>query len=101
MDKARLGGTGLKLSRIGLGCGNFGGIGSAPERFGRGETEEQALALMDAALAAGINFFDTAASYGGGRREGWGGGRRRGGGGAGLFATQDFWWPCGGPHQPG
>ena len=71
MDTARLGQTDLELSRLGLGCGNFGGIGSAPELFGRGETEEEAFALMDAALAAGINFFDTAASYGGGRSESW------------------------------
>jgi aryl-alcohol dehydrogenase-like predicted oxidoreductase len=71
VDSRQLGRTGLELSRIGLGCGNFGGIGSAPELFGRGETEEEAFALMDAAWAAGITFFDTAASYGGGRSERW------------------------------
>jgi aryl-alcohol dehydrogenase-like predicted oxidoreductase len=71
VDSARLGRTDLELSRLGLGCGNFGGIGSAPELFGHGETEEEAFALMDAALAAGITFFDTAASYGGGRSESW------------------------------
>ena len=52
-----------------LGCGNFGGIGSAPAFFGRGETLEQALELMDAAWAAGITWFDTADAYGGGRSE--------------------------------
>ena len=71
MDYRQLGRTGLELSRIGLGCGNFGGIGSAPELFGRGEAEEEAFALMDAAWSAGITFFDTAASYGGGRSETW------------------------------
>jgi aryl-alcohol dehydrogenase-like predicted oxidoreductase len=52
-----------------LGCGNFGGIGSAPAFFGRGETREQALELMDAAWEAGITWFDTADAYGGGRSE--------------------------------
>jgi aryl-alcohol dehydrogenase-like predicted oxidoreductase len=55
--------------RLILGCGNFGGIGSAPAFFGRGETLEQALELMDAAWAAGITWFDTADAYGGGRSE--------------------------------
>ena len=69
MDYTRLGSTGLKVSRLGLGCGNFGGIGSAPEFFGMGENEAQAFALMDRAFDAGINFFDTANAYGGGRSE--------------------------------
>jgi aryl-alcohol dehydrogenase-like predicted oxidoreductase len=59
----------LAASRIALGCGNFGGIGSAPEFFGAGLTEDQALALMDAAWQAGITHFDTADAYGGGRSE--------------------------------
>ena len=52
-----------------LGCGNFGGIGSAPAFFEQGETLEQALVLMDAAWAKGITWFDTADAYGGGRSE--------------------------------
>jgi aryl-alcohol dehydrogenase-like predicted oxidoreductase len=55
--------------RLILGCGNFGGIGSAPAFFGRGETKEQAFELMDAAWDAGITWFDTADAYGGGRSE--------------------------------
>jgi aryl-alcohol dehydrogenase-like predicted oxidoreductase len=55
--------------RLILGCGNFGGIGSAPAFFGRGETKEQAFELMDAARDAGIAWFDTADAYGGGRSE--------------------------------
>jgi aryl-alcohol dehydrogenase-like predicted oxidoreductase len=54
-----------------LGCGNFGGIGSAPAFFGRGETWEQAFELMDAAWAMGLDWFDTADAYGGGRSEAW------------------------------
>ena len=66
---ARLGGSGIDVSRLILGCGNFGGIGSSPAFFGRGETEEQAFALMDAAWEAGLTTFDTADAYGGGRSE--------------------------------
>ena len=69
MERRRLGGSGLEVSRIILGCGNFGGIGSAPELFGQGESREQAFAIMDAALELGITTFDTADAYGGGRSE--------------------------------
>src|SRR6201988_4302521 len=55
--------------RVILGCGNFGGIGSAPAFFGQGEALEEALELMDAAWEAGITWFDTADAYGGGRSE--------------------------------
>jgi aryl-alcohol dehydrogenase-like predicted oxidoreductase len=55
--------------RLLLGCGNFGGIGSAPAFFEKGETLEQALELMDAAWEKGITWFDTADAYGGGRSE--------------------------------
>jgi len=59
----------LTIARIALGCGNFGGIGSAPEFFGQGLTQDQAFALMDAAWEAGLVHFDTADAYGGGRSE--------------------------------
>jgi aryl-alcohol dehydrogenase-like predicted oxidoreductase len=54
-----------------LGCGNFGGIGSAPAFFGQGETREEAFELMDAAWELGLHRFDTADAYGGGRSEQW------------------------------
>jgi len=57
--------------RVVLGCGNFGGIGSAPAFFGQGETEEEAFELMDAAWELGMRRFDTADAYGGGRSERW------------------------------
>ena len=69
MDYRPLGSTGLRVSRIALGCGNFGGIGSAPEFFGQGESEEEAFRIMDAAWELGITTFDTADAYGGGRSE--------------------------------
>jgi 1-deoxyxylulose-5-phosphate synthase len=69
MERRRLGRTDVEVSRIILGCGNFGGIGSAPELFGRGETEEEAFGIMDAAWDLGITTFDTADAYGGGASE--------------------------------
>ncbi len=69
MRYTNLGRTGLQISVIGLGCGNFGGIGSMPGFFGKGDTEEDAFAIMDTAWEMGINNFDTADAYGGGRSE--------------------------------
>ena len=69
IERRRLGRSELTVPRVALGCGNFGGIGSAPELFGQGLTEEEAFALMDAAWEIGIDHFDTADAYGGGRSE--------------------------------
>jgi aryl-alcohol dehydrogenase-like predicted oxidoreductase len=69
MEHRALGRSGVEVSRIILGCGNFGGIGSSHAFFGAGETEGEAQALMDAAWEAGITTFDTADAYGGGRSE--------------------------------
>jgi aryl-alcohol dehydrogenase-like predicted oxidoreductase len=69
MRYVRLGRTDLEVSVIGLGCGNFGGIGSVPELFGQGEDERAAFALMDAAREHGVTLFDSANAYGGGRSE--------------------------------
>jgi aryl-alcohol dehydrogenase-like predicted oxidoreductase len=101
VETARLGRTDLELSRIGLGCGNFGGIGSAPELFGRGETEGEAFALMDAAVAAGVAFFDTAASYGGGRSESWVGRWREEGQAPVLLSSKVYWSVTGDPDDRG
>jgi 1-deoxyxylulose-5-phosphate synthase len=67
--KSQLGRSALMVPRIALGCGNFGGVGSAPEFFGQGLSEDQALELMDAAWEFGLTHFDTADAYGGGRSE--------------------------------
>jgi aryl-alcohol dehydrogenase-like predicted oxidoreductase len=71
MRYVRMGRTDLTVSVVGLGCGNFGGVGSAEELFGQGDDEPTAFALMDAAREHGITLFDTANSYGGGRSEEW------------------------------
>jgi aryl-alcohol dehydrogenase-like predicted oxidoreductase len=64
-----LGRSGLTVPRVALGCGNFGGVGSAPAFFGQGLTQDQAFELMDAAWEFGLTHFDTADAYGGGRSE--------------------------------
>ncbi|HJS96471.1 MAG TPA: aldo/keto reductase [Solirubrobacteraceae bacterium] len=69
IERRRLGRSELIIPRVALGCGNFGGIGSAPELFGQGLTDDEAFALMDAAFEMGIDHFDTADAYGGGRSE--------------------------------
>jgi len=78
MQYRTLGGTGVVVSRIGLGCGGFGGVGSAPAFFGRGESDAQARDIMDAAWEMGVTLFDTADAYGGGRSESAIGGWLRG-----------------------
>ncbi|HEY2076268.1 MAG TPA: aldo/keto reductase, partial [Streptosporangiaceae bacterium] len=63
------GAAGVAIPPVALGCGNFGGVGSAPEFFGGGLSDDQARELMDAAWELGITHFDTADAYGGGRSE--------------------------------
>jgi len=50
------------VSEVGLGCWQFGGD------FGP-MSEDDAMAIMSAAVQGGVNFFDTADVYGGGRSE--------------------------------
>jgi len=57
-----LGRTGLEVSEVGFGCGGIGGL------FVRGTPAEQR-AAVEAAVAGGINYFDTAALYGNGQSE--------------------------------
>ena len=57
------------IDRIWFGCGNFGGIGSSPSLCGAGDSEEQALQLLDHARRVGLRRFDTANTYGGGASE--------------------------------
>ena len=71
MDERELGGSGIRVSRLILGCGNFGGIGSSPAFFGQGTSYDDAHRLLDAAWELGITTFDTADAYGGGRSESW------------------------------
>ena len=58
MQKRKLGSSGLEVSAIGLGCmGLSYGYGPATDR-------SQAIALIRAAVARGVTFFDTAEAYG-------------------------------------
>ena len=61
--------TAHDIDRIWFGCGNFGGIGSSPRLRSAGDSEEQALQLLDYARRAGLRRFDTANTYGGGASE--------------------------------
>ena len=71
MEHRELGRSGIAVSRVILGCGNFGGVGSAPAFFGQGIPRDEAFRIMDAAWELGIRTFDTADAYGGGRSETW------------------------------
>ena len=71
METRELGRSGVSVTRIVLGCGNFGGVGSSPAFFGQGIPHEEAPRIMDAAWELGIRTFDTADAYGGGRSETW------------------------------
>ena len=61
--------TDRDVERIWFGCGNFGGIGSSPSLRSAGDSEEQALELLDHARRVGLRRFDTANTYGGGASE--------------------------------
>jgi len=71
MERRELGASSISVSRIILGCGNFGGVGSSPAFFGQGISREEAFRIMDAAWELGLTTFDTADAYGGGRSETW------------------------------
>ncbi|ASA25292.1 aldo/keto reductase [Paenibacillus donghaensis] len=58
MKYTKLGRTGLNVSKLCLGTMNFG----------QSTDQKEAFRIMDAALDAGINFFDTANGYGGEKR---------------------------------
>jgi L-galactose dehydrogenase/L-glyceraldehyde 3-phosphate reductase len=62
MEYRDLGQTGLRLSMLGFGCGNVGGL------IIRGAHQDRVRAVARA-MAAGINYFDTAPSYGNGQSE--------------------------------
>jgi aryl-alcohol dehydrogenase-like predicted oxidoreductase len=69
MEQRALGKSGVAVTRIVLGCGNFGGVGSKPSLFGQGTNRDDAFRLLDAAWDLGITTLDTADAYGGGRSE--------------------------------
>ena len=64
MEYTRLGNTGLEVSRLCLGCMNFGS--DAPWMI---DDREQSKAVIERAIEHGINFFDTANVYSQGESE--------------------------------
>ncbi len=72
MEYINLGHTGLKVSRICLGCMTYGKPGTGkllPGRQAWALNEEESRPFMRQALDLGINFFDTANVYSGGESE--------------------------------
>jgi len=72
MNYANLGKTGLKVSRICLGCMSYGAPASGAARPGShvwALNEEESQPFLRQALELGINFFDTANVYSAGASE--------------------------------
>jgi 1-deoxyxylulose-5-phosphate synthase len=67
MDYAKLGNTGMEISRICLGCFSFGDAAKGHGAWAL--DDEQSRLIIKRALELGINFFDTANSYAGGLSE--------------------------------
>ena len=67
MQQVRLGSSGLKVSRIALGCMSFGDTGSGFNHWALGDDEAEP--VFRQALDLGINFWDTANVYGFGSSE--------------------------------
>jgi len=91
----------MSFSGIALGCGNFGGVGSASAWFGKGIPESEAFAIMDRAWANGIRWFDTGDAYGGGRSEAWIGRWRVERGVSPTITTKVFHSTTGDPYDVG
>jgi aryl-alcohol dehydrogenase-like predicted oxidoreductase len=67
MQYVRLGNSGLKVSRICLGCMSFGGDKEGGFSWTLGY--EESLPIINAAIDEGVNFLDTANMYSGGKSE--------------------------------
>jgi aryl-alcohol dehydrogenase-like predicted oxidoreductase len=71
MDKRVLGRSGIEVSPLGMGCWAIGGVWSFLDiQAGWGEVDDnESIRALQHALDSGINFFDTAATYGTGHSE--------------------------------
>jgi aryl-alcohol dehydrogenase-like predicted oxidoreductase len=68
MEHRRLGNSGFKVPLLSLGTGTFGGSGELFKGFGSSDVAE-ATRLVDIALEAGLNMFDSADIYSAGMAE--------------------------------
>ncbi|MCY1044039.1 aldo/keto reductase [Corallococcus sp. bb12-1] len=68
MEHRQLGGSGFKVPVLSLGTGTFGGSGEFFKGFGSSDVKE-ATRLVDIALEAGVNMFDSADGYSAGLAE--------------------------------
>jgi len=96
MEYRSLGRSGLRVSTIGLGCNNFGRSKT------RTETQDGTTAVIDAAIEAGITFFDTADIYGAerGLSESFMGEALRGGKREKIVLATKFGMDMGGANGP-
>ena len=67
MEYRSLGKTGLKVSTVGIGCWQMGGV--VGDRGWTGVTDAESIATIQHAETLGVNFLDTAEKYGRGRSE--------------------------------
>ncbi len=67
MEYVRLGRTGLRVSRIGLGCMSYGNAGTGMHRWTL--DEDAAAVFFRQAVESGVTFWDTANVYQGGTSE--------------------------------
>jgi len=68
MECRILGKTGLKVSTVGVGCWQMGGLAGADSGW-TGTTDEESIATIHRARELGINLLDTAEGYGQGHSE--------------------------------
>jgi aryl-alcohol dehydrogenase-like predicted oxidoreductase len=94
LETARLGGTGLEITRVGFGAWAIGGAGYD---WGWGDQDdEESIAAIHRALELGVNWIDTAAQYGFGHSE-----QVVGRALAGLRERPYVFTKCGQPAGPG
>lgn len=67
MEYRTLGKTGLRVSAVGVGCWQMGGV--VDHRGWTGVTDEESIAIIHRARELGVNLLDTAEAYGGGHSE--------------------------------
>ena len=66
MEQRRCGPHDLSLSALGAGCWSFGG---SEQDYWGAQDERDAVEVVEAALAQGVTYFDTAEAYNEGRSE--------------------------------
>ena len=69
MDLREIGKTGIKLSKLGLGCWQFSKSNGFAGSFWPKLSDHETLQIIETSIKGGINWFDTAELYGWGKSE--------------------------------